>query len=113
MTHTGTHFCGAEFSPCRRYRYGLYRGWQLGTGFAMFVGLNPSTADETADDPTIRRCIAFARAWGYGALFMANLFAYRATNPTEMLAQADPVGPENDATLARLAAQADVVVAAW
>jgi hypothetical protein len=61
----------------------------------------------------IRRCIAFARAWGYGAMCMANLFAYRATQPADMLAQDDPVGPENDAYLRRLAAEAGVVVAAW
>lgn len=82
----------AHLSPCRRYRYALWRRWGDGP-HAMFIGLNPSTADETADDPTIRRCIAFARAWGYGALCMANLFAYRATQPADMLAQDDPVGP--------------------
>lgn len=102
----------AHLSPCRRYRYALWRRWGDGP-HAMFVGLNPSTADETADDPTIRRCIAYARAWGYGALCMANLFAYRATQPADMLAQDDPVGPDNDAYLRRLAAEAGVVVAAW
>lgn len=104
---------GAEFSPCRRYRYALLRAWQPEAGFAMFVGLNPSTADETTDDPTVRRCVAYAKAWGYGALCMMNLFAYRATQPADMLAQADPVGPESDTYLLRMAAQADVVVAAW
>jgi hypothetical protein len=104
---------GAEFSPCRRYRYALMRSWQPGTGCAMFVGLNPSTADETEDDPTIRRCIAFARAWGYGGLLMTNLFAYRATQPADMLAQDDPVGPENDRYLKEGAAASGVVVAAW
>ena len=79
----------------------------------MFIGLNPSTANETADDPTIRRCIAFARSWGHGALCMANLFAYRATQPADLRAQDDPVGPENDAYLQKLAAEAGVVVAAW
>lgn len=102
----------AHLSPCRRYRYALWRRWGEGP-HAMFVGLNPSTADETADDPTIRRCIAFARAWGFGALCMTNLFAYRATQPADMLVQDDPVGPENDAYLRRLAAEAGVVVAAW
>jgi len=102
----------AHLSHCRRYRYALWRRWGEGPP-TMFVGLNPSTADETADDPTIRRCIAFARAWGYGSLCMANLFAYRATQPSDMLAQDDPVGPENDAYLLRLTAEAGVVVAAW
>ncbi len=108
----------AEFSPCRRYRYSLWREWggMFGSerqGYAMFIGLNPSTADETNDDPTIRRCIAFARDWGYSALCMTNLFAYRATDPAKMLVQADPVGPDNDKTLLQLAGGSEIVVAAW
>ena len=79
----------------------------------MFVGLNPSTADETEDDPTIRRCIAFARSWGYGGLCMANLFAYRATKPAIMMAAENPVGEANDEWLLNLASGAGVVVAAW
>ncbi|UVW30641.1 DUF1643 domain-containing protein [Massilia sp. H6] len=69
----------------------------------MFVVLNPSTADEVTDDPTIRRCIAFAKAWGYGALCMTNLFAFRATDPDDMKAAAEPIGPQNDFHLQRLA----------
>ncbi|GIL13657.1 MAG: hypothetical protein BroJett038_23770 [Chloroflexota bacterium] len=108
----------AVFSPCRRYRYALWRRWgdllEPGRdGYAMFICLNPSTADETRDDPTIRRCIAFARAWGYSGLCMANLFAFRATDPAKMMAQANPIGPENDEHLSRLAKGALVVVAAW
>jgi hypothetical protein len=103
---------GAHLSPCRKYRYALWRRWSGGPQ-AMFIGLNPSTADETEDDPTIRRCIAFARDWGYGALCMANLFAYRATEPADMLAQDDPIGPDNDEYLRRLAGESGVVVAAW
>jgi len=106
----------ASFSPCRRYRYTLWRKWEgsrTSSGYAMFVGLNPSTADETVDDPTVRRCIAFAKAWGYDGLCMTNIFAYRATNPAEMLVQADPVGDENDATLRTMAEGAGLVVAAW
>lgn len=79
----------------------------------MFVGLNPSTADETRDDPTIRRCMAFAKAWGYGGLCMTNLFSFRATDPKDMKAAADPVGPENDAHLLALAEGAGVIIAAW
>lgn len=101
------------FSPCRTYRYALWREWIGGQGYAMFVGLNPSTADETTDDPTIRRCIAFAKAWGYAGLCMTNLFAFRATDPVDMKAAADPVGPENDKHLLDLAAGAGVIVAAW
>lgn len=100
-------------SPCRTYRYALWREWAGGKGYAMFVGLNPSTADETQDDPTIRRCVAFAKAWGYAGLCMVNLFAFRATNPADMMNAADPVGPDNDQTLRSLAEAAGVVVAAW
>lgn len=101
------------FSPCRTYRYSLWREWIGGDGFAMFVGLNPSTADETQDDPTIRRCIAFAKAWGYSGLCMTNLFAFRATDPLVMKRRSDAVGPENDHHLLALSKDAGVVVAAW
>ena len=101
-------------SACRTYRYVLWREVAAGRpGYALFVGLNPSTADETADDPTVRRCADFARRWGYGALGLANLFAYRATDPAVLKAAAAPVGRGNDRWLARLAAGAGVVVAAW
>lgn len=109
----------AVFSPCRRCRYELRRTWDPTRPLVMFVGLNPSTADETADDPTIRRCIRYAKTWthtdgrGYGGLIMANLFAFRATDPRDMKAAADPIGPDNDASLQFLALQAGLVVAAW
>ena len=107
----------ATLSTCRRYRYTLWRNWAgvLGEnkGYAMFIGLNPSTADETEDDPTIRRCINFAKSWGYSGLCMTNLFAFRATKPDVMLAQDDPIGPENDRHLQHMAAKAGVVIAAW
>jgi hypothetical protein len=79
----------------------------------MFIGLNQSTADEVEDDPTIRRCVSFARSWGYGGLVMGNLFAYRATKPAEMMAANDPVGAENDEHLLALARDARIIVAAW
>ncbi|TAM23399.1 MAG: DUF1643 domain-containing protein [Nevskiaceae bacterium] len=101
------------FSPDRLYRYTLWREWLGGEGYCMFIGLNPSTADEVQDDPTIRRCIGFAKSWGYGALCMTNAFAYRATDPKVMKAQAEPVGPDNDSHLQRVAAEAGVIVAAW
>ena len=104
----------ATFSPCRSYRYSLWREWgEDSLGYAMFIGLNPSTADETRDDPTVRRCINFAMYWGFGALCMTNLFAFRATDPTVMKVQSDPNGPDNNATLKKLATDAGVVVAAW
>lgn len=100
-------------SEDRVYRYQLWREWPSGEGFALFIGLNPSTADETNDDPTIRRCINFAKNWGYQALCMANLFAFRATEPLEMKAATDPVGPDNDQHLTQLIEEASVIVAAW
>ncbi len=69
----------AKLSDCRIYRYALWRIWDDAKPLVMFIGLNPSTADETEDDPTIRRCISFAQNWGYGGLYMANLFVFRAT----------------------------------
>ena len=108
---SGTH-CSAELSPCRTYRYTLTRRWGAGS-YAMFIGLNPSTADETQDDPTIRRCIAFAKAWGHDALVMTNLFAFRATDPADMKRDPEPVGTYNDWMLLTNAHLAGVVVAAW
>lgn len=103
----------AVFSPCRRYRYVLRRIWDRTTPPAMFVGLNPSTADEVKDDPTVRRCIGYARRWGFGGLVMTNIFAFRSTDPNALVELDDPVGPRNDAWLRRLQRRAGVVVAAW
>ena len=72
---------GADFSECGRYRYKLWRTWDDIRPVVMFIMLNPSTADATADDPTIRRCIGFARAWGYGGVRVGNLFAWRTPYP--------------------------------
>lgn len=79
----------------------------------MFVGLNPSTADENSDDPTLRRCINYAKAWGYGGVCMANLFAFRATKPSDMKAFKAPIGSENNKWLKKLAKDAVIIVAAW
>ncbi len=102
----------AILSPCQRYRYELWRRWSDAPA-CVFIGLNPSTADASRDDPTIRKCVGFAQRWGYGALCMLNLFAFRATVPGDMLAAVDPIGPENNATLARVAGMAPLVIAAW
>ena len=102
----------AVFSPDRVYRYELRRTWGPGPVVA-FIGLNPSTADETVDDPTIRRCIGFAKRWGYGGLVMLNLFAFRATDPRDMRAADDPVGPDNDRHLIAATSESGLVVAAW
>jgi hypothetical protein len=103
----------AVLSECRAYRYALWRVWDDHKPYAMFIGLNPSTADEIEDDPTIRRCIQFAKFWGYGGLCMTNLFAFRATKPTDMKKALDPIGIENDQWLIKLANNAGVVVGAW
>jgi hypothetical protein len=95
------------------YRYQLRRQWDDGP-LVAFIGLNPSTADETQDDPTIRRCIGFAKRWGYGGLIMANLFAFRATNPRVMRdAASAAVGPLNDAHLEAVYWESAMIVAAW
>lgn len=103
----------AHFSRCRRYRYALWRRWAAGDDYVLLVGLNPSTADHRRDDPTIRRCIGFARDWGYSGLCVANLFAFRATYPRDLLGTEDPIGPRNDQWLRRLAGGASLVVAGW
>lgn len=102
----------AVLSPEGMYRYRLDRTWGQGPR-VLFVMLNPSTADGTQDDPTLRRCIRFARDWGYGSLTVANLYAYRATAPADLKKAADPVGPECDLYLKRCAGEASLVVAAW
>lgn len=103
----------AVFSEDRIYRYSLLRQWEPNAPWMMFIGLNPSTADETNDDPTIRRCMGFARREGCGTLVMANLFAFRATDPAVMKAHPEPVGPESDERLARALGRIDHIVAAW
>lgn len=106
---------GADLSPCRRYRYKLWRHWAsaFSAPVVNFIMLNPSTADETVDDATIRRCIGFAKLWGYGGLVVTNLFAFRATDPKRMMAAADPVGPNNDTVILAAAKSTACVVCAW
>ena len=103
----------AELSECRKYRYALWRTWDDTKPTVMFIGLNPSTADETNDDPTLTRCINFAKSWGYGGVCMANLFAYRATEPKDMKSAKDPVGLNNDSWLLKLSGNSEIVIGAW
>lgn len=103
----------AVFSPCLLYRYCLTRVWRPGGKRVLFILLNPSTADHRTDDPTLRRGMAYARAWGYGGLVYCNLFAYRTPSPQEMKKAEDPVGPDNDYYIAEEAQRAEMVVAAW
>lgn len=104
---------GAHFSRCRRFRYALWREWDADRPRVMLIGLNPSTADAERNDPTIRRCIGFARDWGYGGVWVLNLFAFRATYPEDLKAARDPVGPRNDGWLRRVAGQSARIVACW
>lgn len=103
----------AVFSEDRMYRYMLTRQWDNTKPYVAFVGLNPSIADENLDDPTIRRCIGYAKAWGMGGIIMVNLFAFRATDPKDMKAAKDPIGPENNRYLRNVIRDAHTVVAAW
>lgn len=123
ITMSGAGVRKTEFSPCRCYRYTLWREWLGGVlllpdgaspdRYLMVIGLNPSTADETQDDPTIRRCIGFAKRWGFGALCMTNLFAWRDTLPANMKKAPDPIGVDNGRWLCEIAENAGMVLAAW
>ncbi|MGW2827213.1 DUF1643 domain-containing protein [Streptomyces sp. NPDC001443] len=97
----------AVISDCGQYRYLLVRQWQNTGPTAVFVLLNPSTADGVSDDATSRHCIRYARSWGCGSLLIVNLYGWRATKPLELRTVADPVGPENDAFLYAAAATAE------
>lgn len=135
---------GAIISACGNYRYRLWREWRLhprpaqwrmwtdddgapvldGAGqqlgeplSCVFVMLNPSTADGDQDDPTIRRCVAYAKAWGYDRMEVVNLFAWRSTEPRTVLSmtgeKTDPVGPDNRLHVRRAIGDAGIVVCAW
>lgn len=87
---------GAVISEDGRYRYSLWRAWDRSLEPLTFVMLNPSTADANVDDPTIRRCIGFAKRDGFGGVRVVNLYAFRATQPKDMFRAIDPVGPLNN-----------------
>ena len=103
----------AEFSPDRVYRYAPRRRWDRTRPRCAFVLLNPSTADERRDDPTIRRCIGFAADAGFGQAIVVNLFALRATEPQVLRAARDPIGPENDGAILHAALGASAIVIGW
>ena len=104
---------GAQFSPCRRWRYLLWRRWDAARPVANFLMLNPSTADEFRLDPSCTRARVYAERWGYGALIVTNIFGWRATDPEEMKAVRDPVGRDNDRAILRAARESAIVVCAW
>ena len=103
----------ASFDRSGRYRYALTRVWDPSGPRVAFVMLNPNRADARSDDPTIRRCIRFARDWGFGSLEVVNLFAWRARHPRDLRRVPDPVGPRDDLAIRRAAGRAERIVAAW
>jgi hypothetical protein len=107
----------ATFSPCRRYRYTLTRMWDATKPTVVFCGLNPSTADETQDDPTIRRELGYAKAWGYGKLVKVNAYGFRSTDPKGLWTVDDPRGPDNFAWIKmrafELGREGGLFVAGW
>jgi hypothetical protein len=103
----------AFFSEDRKYRYVLWRIWDRKRPIVLFICLNPSTADERSDDPTIRKCMGFAQKWGYGGIILVNLFAFRATKPVDLRKASDPIGPENDKWIQDQLGKAGLIVGAW
>jgi hypothetical protein len=103
----------AEFSSCGSYRYSLSRVWDESLPAVLFIMLNPSSADGTKDDPSIRRCISYAKDWGFGSLFVGNLFALKSTKPTGLLESTNPEGPENLKYLLKLSSHCKMIVCAW
>lgn len=103
----------ADISACGSYRYALYREWDDNDRRVCFIMLNPSTADAEVDDPTIRRCIGFAKRWGFGSLEVVNLFALRATSPDVLLTHPRPIGPDTDSVIEAALSDADLTICAW
>lgn len=115
---TRTHIKGdapsvAVYSDCERYRYALTRTWDTSKERVLFIMLNPSKATEVQNDPTVERCERRARALGFGAFRVTNIFAWRETDPAKMRKNQDPVGPDNDAILRDSVTWADRIIAAW
>lgn len=113
LLRVGDVTASAVLSDCKKYRYSLTRVWDDNKPRVLFVMLNPSTADAEKDDPTIRRCIGFAKDWGYGGIYVVNLFALRATNPKDLLKAPFVVGIENEKWFRRMSSLAHLVVCAW
>lgn len=103
----------ATISPCNKYRYVLRRTWNERISAIGIVALNPSTADATADDPTVKKCVKLARFWGYGGIVLVNLFAWRATEKKEIKTIYDPIGPNNDKEIQKALNDVDDVLVAW
>ncbi len=103
----------AVISDDGKYRYFISRTWGSDRKVVTFIGLNPSTADAKQNDPTVLKCIRFAKSWDATKLLMVNLFAYRSSNPRDLWRVANPVGADNDGWILRAVEEADIVVAAW
>ncbi len=113
-THcNGTTVSTARYSDCECYRYALTRVWDADGDRVLFIMLNPSKATEIQNDPTVERCERRARALGFGAFRVTNIFAWRETDPHKMRKCADPIGPENDAGILEGVDWANVIIAAW
>ena len=104
---------GAIISEDCKYRYVLWRIWDSSIPLINIIGLNPSTADETVDDPTMRRCKSFSKEWGYGGFYMTNLFAFRTPYPKDLLKEVDPIGRDNNRWIKEISSKVDKVVLAW
>ena len=104
---------GAVFSPDGRYRYALWRVWSPALPLLLFVGLNPSTANHTMNDPTITRCIKRATRQGFGGLLVGNLFSLVSSNPEILVGDDQAVGPDTDAYLQKMITMATCVLCAW
>ena len=103
----------AYFSSDRVYRYALWRIWDESLPKILFIGLNPSTADEIEDDPTNRRCKRYAYDWGYGGYIMSNIFGFRSTDPKKLYNIEDPIGPDNNYWLQKLQNETTLTIGAW
>lgn len=103
---------GAIFSDCRKYRYDLWRVWDKSKSCVVFIGLNPSTANEIENSPTLNKCVAYAKRFEFGGLHMINLFAYIATNPKDMLIADDPIGIDNNRWISQICNNRDTI-AVW
>ena len=103
----------ATYSACERYRFALNRVWNAEGRRLLFIMLNPSTATEVMNDPSVERCERRARALGYGALRVCNLFGWRSTDPRELKTVADPVGIGNDEAITKGCRWAEMIICAW
>lgn len=103
----------AEISLCNTYRYFLQRTWDINNKMMTFIMLNPSKADALKDDPTIRKCVMLAKKENCSGIYVINLFALRSSNPEELYIHNDPVGPENNFWINKIAKQSQIIVAAW